>query len=308
MPRCAKLMRKWAKFGAFHGCQALYVQVPLLHISRKTPLQSYTSGYSEAIAQWAVRISPRLQLTDVKNKLSNVKRKNFLAYHHFNPSLFETLKKWGSAKKFSDKYRCDGETFFGQDFFSHHSKRCCGLHTEECYLLPSYKEFEQEISRAVEKKGKIEGKRVAVTEKGNDAHTLADKVTARTNFGDCLISIGKKKVAALLSNTGRLCCLSKKSPNLSSPSDGLIALTSQQDAESEYTINKKGRKICKKIIQVKLGRVGTHLARRVMEKGANRWYMEYRQVEIQWDSNSQFEWVNEYQIEVSEGGKGSVKQ
>ena len=152
MPDCANLMRKWANFGAFHGCEASYLQIPLIHATKKTPLQSYTSGYAEAIAQWAVTVSPRLQASDLREKLSDIKKKNFLAYHHFHPSLFESIKTWGRVKKYSDKYRWQDETFFGQDFFSHSNKRCCGLHTKECYLLPSYTGFEQEINRAVQEK------------------------------------------------------------------------------------------------------------------------------------------------------------
>ena len=61
MQSCASIMRKWAKFGAFHGCEAGYVQIPLLHTTRKTMLQLYTSGYAEAIAEWAVTVSPGLK-------------------------------------------------------------------------------------------------------------------------------------------------------------------------------------------------------------------------------------------------------
>jgi hypothetical protein len=100
------------------------VPYPYYYDKENRPAGIHKWIYAEAIAEWAgTTVSPTLQVTDLRKKLSNIKKKNFLAYHHFNPSLFETLKKWRSVKKYSDKYRHQGETFFRQDCFSQPRKR-----------------------------------------------------------------------------------------------------------------------------------------------------------------------------------------
>jgi hypothetical protein len=149
-------------------------------MSRKTPLQLYTSAYAEAIIQWAVRASPSLQVRDLREKLTNKKKKNFLAYHHFDPSLFERLKKWGSVKTHAEKYRSKGQSIFGQDLFCHPSKRCAGLHTDEFYVMPSdnkYNKFEEEIKRAVEEKEKRVNESAKATEKINDVNQQIKEVS-----------------------------------------------------------------------------------------------------------------------------------
>ena len=128
------------------------------------------------------------------------KKKNFLAYHHFNPSLFESIKKWGSAKKFADKYRCQDQTFFGEDLFSHLSRRCCGLHTNECYLLPSYTKFGDAIKGAIEEKGKK--KKDSTTRKENINHPQQEC----NNVPECMIAGKGQKQAQrnyIISKGGR---------------------------------------------------------------------------------------------------------
>ena len=85
--------------------------------------------------------------------------------------------------------------------------------------------------------------------------------------------------------------------------DGPIALRRREEAESYYT-SKRGRNIGNKVFRVRLGKQGMHLARRVFE--TRRWDMEHKQVQIEWDTNLQLEWVNGRQIKrvVNEEGKG----
>jgi hypothetical protein len=283
-------MRKWAKFGAFHGCEASYIQIPLLHTTKRTALHSYTSGYAEAIAQWTISVSPRLQLTDLRNRLSNIKRKNFLAYHHFDPCVFEQLQKWGSVKKYSSKYRCEGQSFFGQDLFSHCSKRCCGLHTDECYLLPSDTKFERMIDGAIKERSEKQIDTTRPTMGENDGN---NETTDEFNLVETNTSFDRDTNRAKENEATK---------EIMDVIDGLITLSQLEKEDTDYTV-KKGLRISTKLIFVNL-RQTWHHARRVL--GGARWNMGTKEVLIQWDSNDLFEWINETQIqgEVNEEGKG----
>jgi hypothetical protein len=320
-------MRKWANFGAFHGCEASYVQIPLLHTTKRTALHDYTSGYTEAIAQWAISVSPKLQLADLKKRLSNTKRKNFLAYHHFDPCLFEQLKKWGSMKIYSNKYRYEQQNLFGQDLFSHYSKRCCGLHTEECYLLPSDTKFEQVIEGAIEERSKKEIAKFNLAEMDTSSEQDTNLHPSDTNFEqvieEAIEERSKKEIETTRPTmrqngtdqemTGKFNFVgidtsSEQDTNRAQENKDtgeimdvvakLIWLSKQKKEETDYTI-KKGDKISKNLVNVSV-RKELHIARKVL--GKERWYLGTKRVLIQWQSNSNCEWINESQI------KGLVNQ
>jgi hypothetical protein len=86
---------------------------------------------------------------------------------------------------------------------------------------------------------------------------------------------------------------------------GMIAGKGQKQAKRNYIIRKQ-RKIGKEIFHINLGRNGWHLARKVLETGPTRYKNLIKQVQIEWDSNHQIEWVDESKIgnSVSKEGRG----